>query len=598
MLKSDRVSKELRQMLRGGYTCKSKIDCNLPFKPTPGDPAKSTKQVKPAAKRDSFGKSVKQPIREDSECSEKENRHPNRVDKSARSNSLKESFETYAKGRQTHMKTKEEIFKKGLPFQMRKQSDHSFQGSLVSKPGADNSFLLQLNNSFQSCKNSHGSRMSGESDKEEVQKRIQFFTSEKTKEDTKWREKYKQMALQIEPRNSCPYIDSGATGSEGNRKTFEFESSTSSKPRPERNSTGLEDEPSFNERSLEGAHERNGDRFKKGKVEYNGEIISITIETPRENHRVLKPSKLNQDSNGFGHNQQKDASKQHQRHDEDLVLLSNDEMISPFLERRRENPTDENKMLEREMMMDGEESSANKGEVLAYTSGKSQKSYNMSSFQNLMDKYYDDNENFSILNSGRKSNHFSESPPNRELIPPKSFPALIPKPSMQAKSRNGADELRTGLKASQNPIRENNAALQKQVQWNKEKLQTVPEWIDLENSISLESLRKSQSRGPRGSAESERNSFFHQIEDLAQRIESGCQKLQKGYGKKVVRDAPGRKGFQCMEGVRDEKVLKQIIKDLELENKEKDADIFEMSIQLRDLAHLSRQLVRTLKQDV
>lgn len=598
MLKSDRVPKDLRHMLRGGYTCKSKIDCHLPFKPNPTGPAKTSQLFKPAPKRESADKMVKQQLQEDWECPEKENKHPNQQGRSARSNSLKESLETYAKGRNTHMKTKEDIFKKGLPFQMRKHSDSSFQGNLMTKPSVDNSLQFQLNNSFQSCKNSRGSRLSTDSDNEDVRKRIQFFPSQKAKEDTQWREKYKQMAVQIEPRNSCPFIGSGSMGKVENKKTFDFSSSTNSKKRFERNMNHLGDGLSSDERFVEQSRESQIERYKKGKVEYNGEIISITIETPREKHRILKPSNLSQISNFLGQNNHKDASKPHRVPDEDLVLLSNDEMISPFLERRQGSLTDENKLLERELMLEGENSSGNKADQLVYTSGKSQRSYNMGSFQNLMDKYYDENDNFSILNSGRKSHQFSDASPNRDQNPPKSLPVLQAKASIESKGRRGTDDLRALPKTSQNLLKENNLALLKQLQWNKEKLQTVPERIDLENSISMESVRKSQSRGLRASADRESNMFIHQIEDLAQRIESGSQRLQMAYGTKVGRADGSSKGFQCVEGIREEKLLKEIIKNLELENKEKDADIFEMSIQLRDLADLSRQLVRMLKNDV
>jgi hypothetical protein len=81
-----------------------------------------------------------------------------------------------------------------------------------------------------------------------------------------------------------------------------------------------------------------------------------------------------------------------------------------------------------------------------------------------------------------------------------------------------------------------------------------------------------------------------ELENILRTIESDYQRIKETCSSKSINAA-----FRNLDGIQDPNELKEVIRDLELENREREAEIIKMNMQMQDMSRLARVLVRKLK---
>ena len=82
-----------------------------------------------------------------------------------------------------------------------------------------------------------------------------------------------------------------------------------------------------------------------------------------------------------------------------------------------------------------------------------------------------------------------------------------------------------------------------------------------------------------------------ELDKILKNLDRESQEAQQAYR----RQQPGGAAFRRLEAIEDPGVLRKIIRDLELENRERETELIHMNMQVQDLSRLARVLVRKVK---
>ena len=261
-----------------------------------------------------------------------------------------------------------------------------------------------------------------------------------------------------------------------------------------------------------------------------------------------------------------------------------------------------------------------KDEIMGYTSQKETQNqgYLQGSFQNLLDKYCGNRESNALLESSTKSSHLlrstflleekkrfeearlyaaenqsewkekkvvedcissdqKDNPYQVQLIPNINF-----KSESQATSKENSNlkpDLYLGIAQTTRDYRDSSK--------NNDNAKNLILYESEHSFLTKkENLSKAYSSRNYGSLARREMSIDKEIEKILRTLDKENEENQQLYRKERIAD------FKQLEGVNDPIFLKKIIRDLELENREKQVELIKMNMQVQDFSRLTRVLVR------